>query len=222
MEEDSVAAALRENGNAVLLETEREFLGRVIGQMEEKTAGEIRLMIVRRSGRTPLLTPVLFLSFTTAALLGLWFERVRMLACPEWVLPAIGLGAAVLAIILGRVPAVIRLFYPVIDRRIAAQTRAEVEFHRQGLTRTTEATGVLLFVSLLERQAVVLADRGIAEKCPPTTWDGVIATMLAGARQKRWAPKLEEALRQCGGLLAEHFPRGAGAVDQLSNDVIFE
>ena len=206
----------------VLLESEREFLGRVIEQLEQKTAGEIRLMIVRRSGRVPLLTPLLFLMFTTLALTGLWFERVRMLACPEWVLPAIGIAAALLALILSRLSFVIRAFYPVIDRRIAAQTRAEVEFHRLGMRGTRDGTGILLFVSLLEHQAVVLADRGIAEKCAPTTWDGVVALMLAGARQKRWAPKLEEALRRCGDLLAEHFPPLPGDSNELSNEVIVD
>ena len=217
-----MAAALRANGRVVLLKSELEYLGRVITEMEQKTSGEMRLMIVRRSGRSPLLAPVIFLSLTTVSLMVLWFERVRMLACPEWVLPAIFGGAAFVALAVSRWSRTARMFYSKLDRRIAAQTRAEVEFHRQGLTKTRDATGILIFVSLFERQAVVLADRGIVAKCPPATWDGVIATVLSGARQRRWAPKLEDALRQCGGLLAQHFPRQSDDQNELPDDVIVD
>ena len=46
----------------------------------------------------------------------------------------------------------------------AVRARAIRAFHEHGLHRTAEGTGVLVFASLFEREAVVLGDRGIHEK----------------------------------------------------------
>jgi putative membrane protein len=93
-------------------------------------------------------------------------------------------------------------------------------FHEHGLHRTAEGTGVLLFASLFEREAVVLGDRGIHEKVGEEGWDRVVRALVAGLRAGTPAAGFVEAIALCGAKLAEHFPRegsGRPATDELED-----
>jgi putative membrane protein len=207
----------------ILSKSELKKLADVIGEVEEKTSGDIRLMIVKRSsvtGHVHLLLWSLLLSLT---FLYLWFFRHSVILWERWWLwPSIILGQYILAAILSRSEFLQRVFTSHHDLSHQVWARAEVEFHRQGLSNTHSHTGVLLFVSLMERQALVLADKAIADKLPPNAWDKVAGIISDGARSGRWAEKLEEALRDCGTYLALHFPGQAGNTHQLPNIVILK
>jgi len=91
------------------------------------------------------------------------------------------------------------------------RARAVRAFHEQGLHRTAEGTGVLLFASLFERRAVVLGDRGIHEKMVDGEWDRALEALVAGMRAGDPGRGFEEAVALCGARLAEHFPRDPAA-----------
>ncbi len=207
----------------ILNKAEQERLAAVIGEMEDKTSGEIRLMIVRRSSATAHVQPLLWSLLVAATFLILWYGRHDVVLWEGWWLwPAIVVVHAGIAWALSRFDSVQRRLTPFRDLKHQVEVRAEVEFTREGLTETRSRTGILLFVSLLERQAVVLADKGIAGRVEAGTWDQVIATILEGARSGRWAEKFEVAIRLCGGYLAAHFPQEAGDTNELSNAVIIK
>ena len=88
----------------------------------------------------------------------------------------------------------------------AARSRALRAFHEHGLHRTSEGTGVLVFASLFEREAIVLGDRGIHEKMGGE-WDRAVAALVAGLRAGDPAKGFVDAIALCGAVLAEHFPR---------------
>jgi putative membrane protein len=92
----------------------------------------------------------------------------------------------------------------------AARARAMRAFHEHGLHRTSEGTGVLLFASLFEREAVVLGDRGIHERMDGG-WDRAVAALVDGMRAEDPARGFIEAVALCGAKLAEHFPRDPDA-----------
>ncbi|BDG04555.1 TPM domain-containing protein [Anaeromyxobacter oryzae] len=91
----------------------------------------------------------------------------------------------------------------------AVRARAVRAFHEQGLHRTTEGTGVLVFASLFEREAVVLGDKGIDAKLAPGEWDRTVAALVEGLRTGDPGKGFVEAIALCGARLAEHFPRDA-------------
>lgn len=92
----------------------------------------------------------------------------------------------------------------------AVRARAVHAFQEQGLHRTEEGTGVLVFASLFERRAVVLADRGIDQKVRPGEWDRALAALVSGLRSNDPGKGFVEAVALCGARLAEHFPRDPG------------
>jgi putative membrane protein len=88
----------------------------------------------------------------------------------------------------------------------AVRARALRAFHEHGLQRTAEGTGVLVFASLFERQAVVLGDHGIHAKVTDE-WDRAVAALVAGIGAGDPAKGFVDAIALCGARLAEHFPR---------------
>jgi putative membrane protein len=93
----------------------------------------------------------------------------------------------------------------------AVRARAVRAFHEHGLHRTAEGTGVLVFASLFERHAVVLADRGIHEKAGDEAWSQAVAALTAGLRRGDPGQGFVDAIASAGARLAQHFPRDPAA-----------
>jgi putative membrane protein len=71
---------------------------------------------------------------------------------------------------------------------------------------------VLIFASLLEREAVVLGDHGIHARVGDGEWQATVDALVAGMKRGAPADGFVEAIGRCGARLAEHFPRdGASA-----------
>jgi putative membrane protein len=102
------------------------------------------------------------------------------------------------------------------SRRVAS--RAEVAFLEAQVFATRERTGILIFISLFERGVVILGDEGINARVEQAEWDGMVAALTAGIRSGRPIEALEDAIRDCGELLASRrVERRADDVDELPN-----
>jgi len=98
--------------------------------------------------------------------------------------------------------------------------RATAAFVDQEVFRTRDRTGILIFLSLLERRVVVLADAGINARVPQVEWDAIVALVVAGMRQGQPGPALATAIRRSGDLLAAHrFERRPDDRDELADDL---
>jgi len=82
--------------------------------------------------------------------------------------------------------------------------RATAAFVENEVFHTRERTGVLIFLSLLERRVVVLGDSGINARVQQHEWDAVVAEIVQGMRSGAPGKALAGAIRQCGDLLARH------------------
>jgi len=94
------------------------------------------------------------------------------------------------------------------------------QFLSRNIHLTSARTGVMLFVSLAERYAEVVADAGINNRVPQETWDGVVAGLIAHARRGAVADGFVEAITTVGALLAEHFPVTASDANELDDHVV--
>lgn len=86
--------------------------------------------------------------------------------------------------------------------------------------RTAGRTGVLLYLSLAEHRADIVADQAIAAKVAPETWGEAMAALIEHVRADRPGEGMAETVRQMGAVLAEHFPRGANDVNELPDRLI--
>jgi putative membrane protein len=108
-------------------------------------------------------------------------------------------------------------------REKAVRERALKAFYERGLYKTKNHTGVLFFLSLLEKKVWVLADKGIHEKIHQQTLNKFANIVSQGIREGRACEALCEAITGIGELLWEHYPiADAAAFDELPNGVICE
>jgi putative membrane protein len=212
----------------LLTREELDRLANTIAEAEKKTSGEIKLMIVKRSSKLPDVFKVLMLFFATMLMILCWYERENWFLYSGFFytryLSYIGVVVLVLSAMLAWIFARFEFVQRLVTRpSVLAQwvwLRAELEFHREGLGKTVDRTGILILLSVFERRAVVLADKGINEKLDKNVWQEVINSVVDGVKKGQLADNLELAIKQCGNLLAKHFPIKPDDTNELSNTVI--
>lgn len=107
---------------------------------------------------------------------------------------------------------------PVKHSRVRA---AAVRHFKVGADRRTHGrTGVLLYLSMREHRAEIVADEAIASKVEAEVWGEAMADMLAEIRKGKVGEGLAAGVRDVGAVLARHFPRGADDVNELPDRLI--
>jgi putative membrane protein len=180
---------------------------RAVSDAEAKTSGEIVPMLVYRSTVSSN-SDVLGALF--GLLLALCIKHILVLTM-GWaghdLLWSIGFVIAGMSgYMLARLPAVERLLIPRKDQKLETERRAMLAFYEAGLSATEGRTGILLFVSFFERQAVVLADQGIARFCKPEDFQELVHDLVQGAKDHKLVEGFEKAIARCQGILTPHFP----------------
>jgi putative membrane protein len=129
------------------------------------------------------------------------------------------LAGALGAFLASRLPAVRRAltFQPV--RRRQVETAARATFVEKGVHGTTGRTGVLLYVSLLEREAAVIHDLGVETLATTDGWQLAVEEIEEAVRQGEDGVALATHVRVLGDVLAPALVRSAEDVDELSNEV---
>jgi putative membrane protein len=178
-----------------------------VRRAEALSRGQIVPVVVEKSDAYPearFRGAILAAALATAAVLGLRLP----LGIGE--LPLVQLVAGGLGALLAMWDPVERALTGARAMDEAVRARALRAFHEQGLHRTAEGTGVLVFASLFEREAVVLGDHGIHARMGDD-WRKVVDALAAGLRAGDPERGFVEAIAVCGARLAEHFPRDPAA-----------
>jgi putative membrane protein len=101
-----------------------------------------------------------------------------------------------------------------------AHRRAVEQFLAQNLHTTVGRTGVLIFVSVAERFAEILADAAIHAKVPEDVWPKIVADLTANIGKGQAGDGFVRAIAAVGEHLAKHFPPDAHHPHALSNHLI--
>lgn len=86
--------------------------------------------------------------------------------------------------------------------------------------RTTGRTGILIYVSLSEHRAEIVADEAIHSLVANEAWGAAMADLIGEVRQGRLADGLIAAVRDVGVILAQHFPRSDDDINELPDRLI--
>ena len=121
-----------------------------------------------------------------------------------------------------KIPVLKTAFIGIRRKEHTVMQRALRAFYEKGLYKTKENTGVLFFLSLLERKVWVLADKGIHEKIDQEQLNRFAAVVSDGIRNGRASDALCEAITMSGDLLAQHFPITSGDTNELPDEVMNE
>jgi putative membrane protein len=187
-----------------------------IAAVEAKTAGEIFVVVAGASDEYHLV-PLLW---ATLAALFVPLPLVFLTLVPALQIYLAQLAVfAILAVLLS-LPPLHMAVVPHRLKRARAHARAVEQFLAHGLHTTEARTGVLIFVSLAERYAEIIADTGIAAKVEQRIWDEAMAKLVDETSAGRLAEGLVHAIARAGAVLATHFPRRPGDVDEIPKDLI--
>lgn len=189
-----------------------ERIRQAIDSAERSTSGQIRVSIARRSWG---FHPVAWAFWAVVIGLGVYLAIDRA----EWGHPSV--GDVALSSALGALGGAFGVWIGSRLRRGSVVHRhAEREFIRLGMAHTSGRTGILLFLSIAERRAVLLADRAIHEKVDDGTWDRIVEGLVSTLRAGRRADALVEAVGQVGRVLEKHLPRRPDDRNELPDDVV--
>lgn len=132
----------------------------------------------------------------------------------------IGLGIFALALLLQAIQPIKFALIPAPVRTARARDAAIRHFKVGAERRTHGRTGVLLYVSMREHRAEIVADESIAAKVEAEVWGEAMADMLGEIRQGHLDEGLAAGIRDVGAVLAQHFPRDADDENELPDRLI--
>jgi putative membrane protein len=189
---------------------------------EHKTDGEIYCVVARTSdsyffpAAVVAMVGILLAGVAVSYGLEIWWLSIRL---PYFAVLQL-LAAVAALLLLWAMPSLRIHLVPHRLRFQSAHANAERQFLAHNVHLTTARTGVLIFVSLAERYAEVLADSGIDSRVEQDVWDNVVRDLTASAGDGRLIDGFVTAIETVGGVLAEHFPVSPGDTDELDNRLV--
>lgn len=222
----------------LLDQEQHRLVTQAVALAEQRTTGEIVPVLAASSDayHDVDLAYASAISFTLMSLAVMFpqalaerFDRAWGLWGHVWTLgqfASLVLGLGVLGFVLGwaalRVAAIKARAIPGPLKCARVRAAAIRAFKLGAQEQTHGQTGVLLYVSLAEHRAEIVADAAIARLVPAEVWGEAMADMLAELRKGCLAEGLAAGVRDVGLILAEHFPRGPGDAppNQLADRLI--
>lgn len=200
-----------------LSEEDRARIAKAISDAEQATSAEI-ITVVMRAASDYWAAPILWA--TLVALIWPW-PLISITTLSSWtifmtqliVFAALAIG---LSFPVGRR---LSITPPWIKRRRAHQSARE-HFYAQGLHRTVDRSGVLIFIAAAERYAEILCDDSINVKVHEAEWRPIVAELREALARGDVAAGVAAAVKRSGALLAQHAPPRANERNELPDKVI--
>jgi putative membrane protein len=221
---------------SILSESDHLRVSQAVAAAERDTAGEIVTVVTERSDGfsdvalawaalvallelTALaIAPDFHLTFYEG-LAGGWIHgwSPRQLFTLATMLAAVAFGGMM---VLQAIPAVRFALVPGPIKTRRVHDRAVQAFRVGAEQRTSGGTGVLIYLSMREHRAEVLADAAIASKVDAEVWADALEALLAQVRAGEVAGGMCAAIERVGVVLATHFPRSAADLNEVPDRLI--
>lgn len=213
-------------------EQDKRQIDQAVRDAEARTTAEIVPAVATASGRYDRPEDIVGIWLGGLAMVAAWFflpassdgagswEGGWPLWASALVLLVVLVAGFILGAILGaNVSWLRRLFTSRREMRDDVTTRAAEVFATSGVYRTVGATGLLIYVSLFERLAVVQADQAVVEKLGQETLDGLRDTLVAELRAGNPAEAFCKTIRAAGDRLETVLPKTVNNPDELPNEL---
>ncbi|GAO39099.1 hypothetical protein SCH01S_25_00790 [Sphingomonas changbaiensis NBRC 104936] len=129
-------------------------------------------------------------------------------------------GAFVIGWLIFRIPRVKLALAPHATKARRVRRRAIMLFQVGTERRTATRTGVLVYLSLAERRAEIVADESIQSKIGGEEWGEAMVALLDGVRAGRPGDGIAAAIGKIGDVLATHFPHTGTDPNELPDRLI--
>lgn len=198
--------------------TEKEKIRQAVVEAEKSTTGEMAVMVVDESDRyrDAEMLGALLMSGLISVILSLALQHITI----WFYIPAVFVLFFPLWYLFKQMPYLKLALISHHRADSAVRDRAILSFYEKGLHRTKNETGILIFISLLERRVWMLGDKGINEKIEPDFWGSLVMELTNGIRDGRALDALCAVIAKCGAELVRHFPGTPDDTNELPDDVI--
>jgi putative membrane protein len=199
---------------------DQESIRQAVASAEAHTSGEIATMVVDASDayHDGTVRAAVLLAGMLALAVSLALQHSTV-----WFYIPVVFALYVPCHLLSRsVPVLCRPFVSRRRQARAVRERAVRAFYEQGLHRTRAGTGILIFVSLLERTVWILGDQGINARIEPGVWQELAGELSLGIRSGTPGRAMCRTIERCAALLAEHFPQQGGDRNELPDTLLLE
>jgi len=206
---------------------------KAIEDAEKKSDGEIAVAITAESddySYWELVTAVLISALVSIILLPFSGKIKNSLllsywnTMPDWTLPVIFVVAIFASLIISfhllNIPVLDRLIIPNQIKKSRVTNRAFRYFTESGIYKTSNHSGILIFVSFLERQVRIIADEGISNKISQDLWNLIADELAENIRKGNTAEGLTTAITKCSELLEEYFPCNSKKENQIKDEPV--
>jgi putative membrane protein len=200
----------------MISEVDKQRIAEAIRAAEEKTAGEIFCVIARACGDYQLVP----IAWAAVVALAVPLALIYLTTWPAGTIYLLQLAAFIVAAVTLSLPQIRFRIVPKSRMWGRAHTEAMHQFLAHGIHLTEQRTGVLIFASVAERYAEIVADSGINSKVSPKVWTGAIAAMTSAIKDGRPGDGFVAAVGLCGAELARYFPPETLNPDELPNKVV--
>lgn len=215
-----------------LSDSDMQQIKESVKKAESKTTGEIALALISESesysfweliASICVATVVFAILLPFANVINNIYETLFWTQ-PIWFLPAFYVITCFVSILIAfgfmNVPAIDRIIIPNRVKKTAVTNRTMRHFAESGVYETAEHSGILIFVSYMERQVRIVADTGIAKKIPQDLWNIIADDLAQGIKNGKTKEGFISAVEKCGELLAEHFPAKNDNPNELCDGLV--
>lgn len=197
--------------------TARLQIREAVGEIERRTAAELVVTVQRRSQVHALPAVALGLAAAITSQAFLLYSEPEF---PLWSFIALPLAAGLAAALLGRLERAQRWLTPALLLRHGVLLVGQATFYRRRVGHTRDHVGVLVFLSLAERQCEVVADTRVLHVRPVEAWNEAVAALDRAMARGGEPAAVIAGLRGLGDVLARCLPRADDDVDELPDEVV--
>jgi putative membrane protein len=204
-------------GKPFLTDEAKKALTEAVREVEASTSAELVVAVRARSGSYLHADLIAGIAVGLAALAFLLFSE-REFGLLAFVVDTVVAGLLG-GLIASRFPGLRRLLTRPAVRRRLAETAARSLFLEKRVHGTAGRTGFLLYVSVLEREAVVVTDLGLQALTATESWQRAIGAVETGVREGEDGVRIAERVRALAPICGPALPRAHDDVDELANEV---
>ncbi len=211
---------------------DRQQVEQAVAAAESHTSAEIVAAVAGASGRYDRPEDIIGLWTAVIALCVTWaLWKVEAPQPGSWGEKAaiLQLIALVTAVVVGFIAGAVagshfgplrRLFTPVREMHAEVWGRARQVFYDRRVSRTAGRSGILIYVSLYERMAAVVADDAVFEKLGAKGLDELCQQLTAALRHGNPTAAFCATIASAGRLLAPVLPRATDDINELGDALV--
>ena len=181
-----------------------EAVTRAVREAERGTSAELIVVVAARSGTY---LDVALAIGAAVATLNLWVALFApAVFTPVIVALEVPLVGAIGTWLAHRTPGLLRALTPAARRRRQVERAAAEHFLSEAVHGTRGRTGLLVYLSLLERRVALVPDLGLEARLPSAAWSEVLWSAVGDPSAPRTSDDVVRGLSQIGAILRARLP----------------